>query len=90
MEQRAMKRLSPRERAKEITCKTVNYFFLVLVSLFFLFPFFFMLFKAMMGDAESIGKLVGGQTVTKTGEDGDWIKIEFEGQTGYVRGDMFQ
>ena len=35
-------------------------------------------------------KLVGGQTVTKTGEDGDWIKIEFEGQTGYVRGDMFQ
>ena len=51
MEQRAMKRLSPRERAKEITCKTVNYFFLVLVSLFFLFPFFFMLFKAMMGDA---------------------------------------
>lgn len=55
MEQRAMKRLSPRERAKEITCKTVNYFFLVLVSLFFLFPFFFMLFKAMMGDAESIG-----------------------------------
>ena len=41
-------------------------------------------------DAESIGKLVGGQTVTKTGEDGDWIKIEFEGQTGYVRGDMFQ
>ena len=33
---------------------------------------------------------VGGQTVTKTGEDGDWIKIEFEGQTGYVRGDMFQ
>lgn len=41
-------------------------------------------------DAESIGKLVGEQTVTKTGEDGDWIKIEFEGQTGYVRGDMFQ
>ncbi len=26
----------------------------------------------------------------KTYEDGDWIKIEFEGQTGYVRGDMFQ
>lgn len=41
-------------------------------------------------DAESIGKLVGGQTMTKTGQDGDWIKIEFEGQTGYVRGDMFQ
>ena len=34
----------------------------------------------------------GGWTdcMTKTGEDGDWIKIEFEGQTGYVRGDMFQ
>ena len=46
--------------------------------------------KEASQDAESIGKLVGGQTVTKTGEDGDWIKIEFEGQTGYVRGDMFQ
>ena len=46
--------------------------------------------KESSQDAESIGKLVGGQTVTKTGEDGDWIKIEFEGQTGYVRGDMFQ
>lgn len=46
--------------------------------------------KEASEDAESIGKLVGGQKVTKTGQDGDWIKIEFEGQTGYVRGDMFQ
>ena len=28
-------------------------------------------------DAESSGKLVGGQTVTKTGEDGDWINVCF-------------
>ena len=41
-------------------------------------------------DAEKIGELVGGQEVTKTGEDGDWIQIDFEGKEGYVRGDLFQ
>lgn len=41
-------------------------------------------------DAEKIGELVGGQEVTKTGEDGDWIQIDFGGKEGYVRGDLFQ
>lgn len=40
-------------------------------------------------DSEKLGELVGGQEVTKTGQEGDWIQIEFEGQTGYVRGDLF-
>lgn len=40
-------------------------------------------------DSDKLGELVGGQEVTKTGEKGDWIQIEFEGQTGYVRGDLF-
>lgn len=34
---------------------TVNYIVLIVVSLFFLFPFFFMFFKSMMGNQESIG-----------------------------------
>ncbi|MDY4669905.1 MAG: SH3 domain-containing protein [Oliverpabstia sp.] len=41
-------------------------------------------------ESEKIGELVGGQEVKKTGEEGDWIQIEFNGQTGYVRGDLFQ
>lgn len=40
-------------------------------------------------DSDKIGELTAGQEVTKTGEDGDWIQIDFEGQTGYVRGDLF-
>ena len=39
--------------------------------------------------SDKIGELTAGQEVTKTGEDGDWIQIDFEGQTGYVRGDLF-
>ncbi len=41
-------------------------------------------------DAEKLGELTAGQQVTKTGSEGDWIQIDFEGQTGYVRGDLFQ
>lgn len=41
-------------------------------------------------DSDKIGELVGGQEVKKTGQEGDWIQIEFGGQTGYVRGDMFE
>lgn len=40
-------------------------------------------------DSEKLGELVAGQEVTKTGSEGDWIQIEFEGGTGYVRGDLF-
>ena len=41
-------------------------------------------------DSEKLGELTAGQQVTKTGSEGDWIQIDFEGQTGYVRGDLFQ
>lgn len=40
-------------------------------------------------DSEKLGELVAGQEVTKTGSEDDWIQIEFEGGTGYVRGDLF-
>lgn len=40
-------------------------------------------------DSEKLGELAAGQEVTKTGSEGDWIQIEFEGGTGYVRGDLF-
>ena len=40
-------------------------------------------------DSDKLGELVGGQEVKKTGQEGDWIQIEFNGQTGYVRGDLF-
>lgn len=44
---------------------------------------------AASADSEKLGELVAGQEVTKTGSEGDWIQIEFEGGTGYVRGDLF-
>lgn len=41
--------------ARRIILKVVNYLALIAVSCFFLFPFFFMFFKAVMEDYESIG-----------------------------------
>lgn len=41
-------------------------------------------------NAEVLGKLQEGQQVTKTGAEGEWIAIDYEGATGYVRSDMFQ
>lgn len=35
-------------------------------------------------DSEILGALEEGQQVTKTGVDGEWIQIDYEGQTGYV------
>lgn len=46
--------------------------------------------KEASADSEKIGELVAGQEVTKLGQDGDWIIIDFEGQSGYVRGDLFK
>lgn len=40
-------------------------------------------------DSTKLGELTSGQEVKKTGAEGEWIQIEFEGQTGYVRGDLF-
>lgn len=45
--------------------------------------------KEASTDSDKLGELVGGQEVKKTGQEGDWIQIEFNGQTGYVRGDLF-
>lgn len=39
---------------------------------------------------DGIGGLRTGDQVVKKGSDGDWIMIELNGQTGYVRSDMFQ
>lgn len=41
-------------------------------------------------DSETIGELKTGEQVIKQGADGDWIQIEYQGQTAYVRNDMFQ
>lgn len=41
-------------------------------------------------DSEIIGELKTGEQVVKQGADGDWIQIEYQGQTAYVRNDMFQ
>lgn len=35
-------------------------------------------------DSEIMGSLEGGEQVKKLGVDGEWIQIEYEGQTGYV------
>lgn len=41
-------------------------------------------------DSEIIGELKTGEQVLKQGADGDWIQIEYQGKTAYVRNDMFQ
>lgn len=41
-------------------------------------------------ESQRLGELAAGQEVKKTGEEGDWIQIEFNGAEGFVRGDLFQ
>lgn len=41
-------------------------------------------------DSEVIGGVQGGEEVTQTGSEGDWIKIEYEGQTGYIYGELLE
>lgn len=41
-------------------------------------------------DAEVLGKLQEGDQVIKTGSQGTWIMITYEGQDGYVRSDLFE
>jgi uncharacterized protein YgiM (DUF1202 family) len=42
-------------------------------------------------DSEKIGELEAGEEVKKVeNADNGWIKIEFNGKTGYVRGDLLQ
>lgn len=40
--------------------------------------------------ANKLGTLTAGTTVVKKGSEGEWIQIEYEGQTAYVRYDMFE
>lgn len=39
---------------------------------------------------DAIGSLKAGAQLVKKGSDGDWIQIDLNGQTGYIRSDMFQ
>lgn len=41
-------------------------------------------------DADRIGGLYAGAQVKKTGQDGEWVQIEYDGQTGYVFGELLQ
>ena len=36
------------------------------------------------GEAEIIGGYSAGTEVTKTGEEGEWVQIDYEGETGYI------
>ena len=37
-----------------------------------------------------LGQLAAGTKVTKTGSEAEWVKIDYNGQTAYVRWDMFE
>lgn len=39
---------------------------------------------------EIIGGLDEGDQVQKMGQEGDWIQIEYDGQTGYVYSGLLQ
>ena len=39
-------------------------------------------------DSEILGVISEGEQVEKTGTDGEWIQIDYDGQTGYIRGDL--
>ena len=41
-------------------------------------------------ESEIIGGLDEGTQVEKTGQEGDWIQIDYEGQTGYVYGGLLE
>lgn len=40
--------------------------------------------------AEKLGKLLGGETVELIAREGEWCKIKFNGQIGYVKGEFVQ
>lgn len=41
-------------------------------------------------DGEIIGGLVAGTQVEKKGQDGEWIQIDYEGQTGFVHSSLLE
>lgn len=46
--------------------------------------------EAADGESDIIGSLNAGETVKKTGMEGDWIQVEYEGQTGYIYSELLQ
>lgn len=42
------------------------------------------------GEAEIIGGLDAGTQVEKKGQEGEWIQIDYEGQTGYVHSSLLE
>ena len=41
-------------------------------------------------DAEILGVISAGDQVEKQGTDGEWIQIDYDGETGYMRGDLLE
>lgn len=41
-------------------------------------------------DADILGVISAGEQVEKTGTDGEWVQIDYDGQTGYIRGDLLE
>ena len=39
-------------------------------------------------DADILGVISAGEQVEKTGTDGEWVQIDYDGETGYIRGDL--
>ena len=41
-------------------------------------------------DADILGVISAGEQVEKTGTDGEWVQIDYDGETGYIRGDLLE
>ena len=41
-------------------------------------------------DSDIIGGLDAGDQVVKVGQEGDWIQIDYDGETGYVYSGLLQ
>ena len=41
-------------------------------------------------DADILGVISAGDQIQKTGTDGEWVQIDYDGQTGYIRGDLLE
>ncbi len=41
-------------------------------------------------DSEVIGGVEAGGKVTRLSTEGDWVQIEYEGQTGYIYGELLE
>lgn len=41
-------------------------------------------------DAEILGVISAGEQVEKKGTDGEWVQIDYDGETGYIRGDLLE